>query len=62
MAWKLVEVADDDGKALTNRELLSVGFALKAMVEKSFVAAPANNVYSRAWDKLSPSIAKAAEN
>jgi hypothetical protein len=62
MAWKLVEVPDDDDEALSDRELLSVGFALKTMVEKSFVAAPANNVYSRAWNKLSPSIAKAADN
>jgi hypothetical protein len=61
MPWKLTEVTDDDTEALSDRELIAVGFALKSVVE-NLPYAPANNVYSRAWDKLSPSIAKAADN
>jgi hypothetical protein len=62
MPWKLVEIPDDDTETLTDSELIAVGFALKTVVENLPVVAPANNVYSRAWDKLSPSIAKAADN
>jgi hypothetical protein len=59
MPWKLTEVADDDGEALSEWELLGVKVSLQASAQGETEGI---NVFGPIWGKLWPYFAKAIDN
>ena len=49
MAWKLIEVPDDEPDALTDSELVGMSVALAQLVRPQLAK---DDVYLRAWEKI----------
>lgn len=62
MAWKLVEVPDDDNGALSDWELLGVKVSLESTARIGNPDEPADSVFGLLWSKLWPYFARAIDN
>jgi hypothetical protein len=62
MAWKLVEVPDDDDEVLSDWQLLGVKVALESVILKVDQDVSDSNPFAVIWVKLGMHFARAIEN
>jgi hypothetical protein len=62
MAWKLVEVSDDDGDVLTDQELLVLRLILKSVAKEIVPSKWLREHVAAISDKLVPYLGRAIDN